>query len=252
MIRTLVVLLALAGCRAEPTRVPATPSPTPSPTPPSTATSDERPQAVAVRINREYEGRTADSWKRSFEHEGREAYDRRAEILALLELDAGMAVADVGAGTGLFTVELARAVGAEGTVFAVDPQQYFLDHVAARARAAGLANVRTVLADQRTSGLAPGSIELAFLCDSYHHLELPRTYLADLHAALKDGGRLVIVDYDRTREGTRKWMREHIRADPAEFRAEVEAAGFTLVGEPKLLAENFVMIFAKAQGASAR
>jgi predicted methyltransferase len=236
-VRRALVFVAAIGCAPKPT---TTPAPAPAPTPAAIA---EAPQPVAVRINREYEGRTAKSWERSFEREGREAHDRRDEIIALLELHPGMAVADIGAGTGLFTIELARAVMPGGIVYAVDPQQYFLAYVDARAEKAGVEDVRTVHADQHKSGLAAGSIDLAFLCDVYHHLELPHTYLADLHAALREHGKLAIIDYDRTRQGTREWMHEHIRADPAEFRAEIESAGFALVAEPKLLAENFVMIF---------
>jgi predicted methyltransferase len=241
----LALATVLAGCRPQPSGSSATVSapPTASVPAPRAQPVDEAPQPVAVRINREYEGRTASSWKRSFEREGREAYDRRADILELLALTPGMAVADIGAGTGLFTVELARGVAPGGIAYAVDPQDYFLEHVAARARAAGLDNVRTVHADQRHSGLAPGSIDLAFTCDVYHHLELPLTYLADLHAALREHGKLVVVDYDRTRKGTPAWMREHIRADPERLRQEIESAGFVLRSAPALLDENFVMVF---------
>ena len=240
MTRALLLLAFAVGCGTTPAQVETrTPVAEPAVAP------AETPQPVAVRINREYEGRTAKSWERSFEREGREAHDRRDDIVALLELKPGMAIADVGAGTGMFTVELARAV-APGLAYAVDPQPYFLEHVAARARDAKLDNVRTIHADQHASGLAQGSIDVAFMCDAYHHLELPKTYLADLHTALREGGRLVIIDYDRTRKGTREWMRDHIRADPSEFRAEIESAGFTLLSEPKLLEENFVMIFARS------
>jgi ubiquinone/menaquinone biosynthesis C-methylase UbiE len=154
-----------------------------------------------------------------------------------------MRIADVGAGTGLFTLLFATAVGASGRVVAVDVQQYFLDHVAARAAEAGLANVAVRLADQRSTGLAAASIDVAFLCDAYHHLELPNTYLADLRRALGPDGRLVVIDYDRTRPGTKAWMKEHIRADPAEFRREIEAAGFVLSASPAVLVENFFWVF---------
>ncbi|MBC8068584.1 MAG: class I SAM-dependent methyltransferase, partial [Deltaproteobacteria bacterium] len=210
---------------------------------PIAASAEELPQPVAVRINRPYAKSDAAKWVPSFEREGREAFDRRKDILSVVAAAPGMAVADVGAGTGLFTMEFARVVGGEGIVYAVDPERDFLAHIEARAKTAELANVRTVQADQRASGLAPGSIDLAFMCDAYHHLELPRTYLADLHAALRERGRLVVVDYDRTRKHATAWMREHIRADPAEFRAEIEAAGFVLVSAPALLEENFVMVF---------
>ncbi|MBK8265558.1 MAG: methyltransferase domain-containing protein [Nannocystis sp.] len=87
------------------------------------------------------------------------------------------------------------------------------------------------------------SIDVAFLCDAYHHLELPNTYLADLRRALGPDGRSVVIDYDRTRPGTKAWMKEHIRADPGEFRREIEAAWFVLSASPAVLVENFFWVF---------
>ncbi|MEM6990691.1 MAG: methyltransferase domain-containing protein, partial [Myxococcota bacterium] len=92
--------------------------------------------------------------------------------------------------------------------------------------------------------LPVGSIDLVFMCDAYHHVEQPAAYLASLRAALKADGRLVIVDYRRGPEGT--WRYGHIRATPAEFRAEIEAAGFTLDREVELLEDNFFFVFRPA------
>jgi SAM-dependent methyltransferase len=226
---------------AEPvSSTPPTPTTTVDAPPPPV---DEQPNPVAVRINRDYAERDAKRWTKSFEHDGREVFDERNAILDALALREGARVADVGAGTGLFTLLFAEKVGKRGTVVAVDVQQYFLDHVAQRAKDLGLANVTTQLADQRGTGLPADSIDVAFLCDAYHHLELPRTYLADLRRVITPGGRLVVIDYDRARKGADKWMKDHIRADPAELRAEIEAAGFVVVAQPRVLVENFFLIF---------
>ncbi len=234
-----LALALLLGCGTAPHRDPVRAATTPP------ALASEAPQPVAVRINAEYARKQAEDW-RSFEREGREVFDHRDEILAALAIAPGMRVADVGAGTGLFSLAMARVVGDGGVVFAVDVQAYFLEHIAARARDEQLGNVKPVLADQQHTGLAPETIDVALLCDSYHHLERPRTYLADLHAALVEGGRLVVIDYDRTRPGTRAWMKDHVRADPEEFRREIEGAGFRLIAAPALLRENFVMVFERA------
>ena len=249
MMRLAIAIVALAAaCR--PTTAPLDPQPTHGSSPPPVASPndgappvDETPQPVAVRINRDYALADTKRWAKNFEHDGREVFDKRTDILAALDLRDGSTVADVGAGTGLFTLLFAEKVGKQGSVVAVDVQQYFLDHVALRAKALGLANITVQLADQRGTGLAAASLDLAFLCDAYHHLELPRTYLADLRRAIKPGGRLVVIDYDRTRPGTRAWMKDHIRADPPELRREIEAAGFVFVDEPDLLRENFFMVF---------
>ncbi len=230
----------------------ATPPPVPessTPREPAEEKPAETPQPVAVRINAAYgDADRVDEWTKNFESGTREAFVHKAKIVTAVGLTPGNIVADVGAGTGLFTVEFARSVGPKGRVFAVDPQEAFLAHIRARAISDGLTNVQTVQASQRASGLAPDSVDVVFMCDAYHHLELPRTYLADLHRALRAGGRLVVVDYDGTRVRSR-FRQEHVRADPAEFRAEIEAAGFELVAEPDLLRENFVMIFVRRQTA---
>ncbi len=245
MTRWSLTLVLLAGCRDALVVAPGVPDPQP-PLASRRAESDlveETPNPVAVRINREYTKPDADRWASSFEHDGREVFDHRAAIVAALGLTKGMRVADVGAGTGLFSLLFAAEVGPTGQVFAVDAQAYFVEHIEARAKAASLSNVIGQLADQSKTGLAVGSIQLAFLCDAYHHLERPKTYLADLRRAIVPGGRLVVIDYDRTRPGTRAWMKDHIRADPDQFKAEIQAAGFVLRETPSLLTENFVMIF---------
>lgn len=234
------------GCdRAATTRPDEATAPVSLAAAPVDATVAETPQPVAVRINAEYGKHDAAGWTKRFEHDGREVYDRRHEIVAALGLTPGLRVADVGAGSGLFTRLFAEAVGPSGRVYAVDVQADFLTQIAARAEADGQAQVETRRADQRRTGLDPGSIDVAFLCDAYHHLELPKTYLADLHRALVPGGRLVIIDYDRSRPGTEAWMKDHIRADPPQLLGEIEAAGFTPTAVSLRLEENFVAVFTR-------
>jgi predicted methyltransferase len=203
------------------------------------------PAKVDGEINEDYAEQTNPKrWETRFEREGREVFDRREEIIAALGLREGMAVADVGAGTGLFTLDLARAVGPKGQVIAVDVQAYFLDHIGQKAKKAGLHNVALVRAEQDTVGLAEGSVELVLMCDSYHHVEQPAAYLASLLAALRPGGRLVIVDYIAIEGQTEKWVLEHVRATPQEFRAEIESAGFRFVrAHEGVVKENFFFEF---------
>lgn len=203
------------------------------------------PLAVPAKINARYAEQTDPTqWAAQFEREGREVHDRRADIIAALELAPTSVVADVGAGTGLFTLDFARAVS-QGSVVAVDVQPYFLEHISAKAAEASLANVRTVLASQTSVELPPRSTDVVFFCDAFHHVEQPAAYLASVYAALRPGGRLVVIDYDRTRPGTKAWMKKHIRADPEAFRAEIETAGFTFSRAVDMLDENFFYEFEK-------
>ncbi len=231
---------------ASPAESESAPEPEPEPAPPTAAPAEkeETPSEVAMRINTRYaENTDAKNWQRRFEREGREAHDKRAEIVARLGLAPGTAIADVGAGSGMFTLEFSDAVGSEGVVFAVDVQDYFLDHIRARAKARGRSNIRTVVASQTSVSLQPGSVDVVFFCDVYHHLERPNGYLKTVHEALRESGRLVIIDYDRTIPGADRWLKDHIRADPSVFRAEIEAAGFTLRDDHDLLEENFFFVF---------
>lgn len=182
-----------------------------------------------------------------FEGESREIAACRAALLAALAPRPGEAVADVGAGTGLFTLPIAEAVGPGGLVYAVDIAPAFVEHLRARAAAAGLAQVRPVLCDDRSTGLPPASVDAAFVCDTYHHFEHPAATLASLRAALRPGGRLLLVDFERVPGVSREWVLGHVRAGRAEVRAEVEAAGFRHLRDVPVpgLRENWVMEFAR-------
>jgi predicted methyltransferase len=217
---------------------PDTPEAPASPTPDALA---QETASVAPGINDPYGGRgAARRWARRFERDGREVHDRRADIVAALGLRAGMAVADVGAGTGLFTLSFAAAVGPSGAVYAVDVTPGFLAHIRAKVEAAGVTNVRLVQSSDRDVGLAPGSVDLIFMSDVYHHFEYPQHMLASLRAALRPGGRVWLIDFRREADSD-EWLRRHVRAGKATVLQELATAGFELVGEPPLLRENYVL-----------
>ncbi|MCX4247824.1 class I SAM-dependent methyltransferase [Paraliomyxa miuraensis] len=203
------------------------------------------PHDVGGEINERYaEQQNPRRWALQFEREGREVFDHRDQILDLLALREGMTVADVGAGTGLFTLALAERVGSRGRVHAVDVQAYFLDHIGQKARKAGLRNIELVRATQDSVGLPEASVDLVLMCDAYHHVERPAAYLASLLAAIRPGGRLFVVDYIAIEGKSEAWLLDHIRATPAEFRAEIEGAGFAFVrAHEGLLEQNFVYEF---------
>jgi ubiquinone/menaquinone biosynthesis C-methylase UbiE len=184
------------------------------------------------------------AWVQRFEKPGREVFDRRKEIVAAVGVKPGTAVADVGAGTGLFTMLLAQAVGPGGKVYAVDIAKPFLAHIAKRAKAAGVKNVETVQATDRTTSLSTGSVELLFVCDTYHHFENPQVMLADFRRALRPGGTLVIVDYHREPGKSPAWITDHVRAGRAAVIKEIEAAGFVREPDPlPSLKENYLLRF---------
>ncbi|MBW2415803.1 MAG: methyltransferase domain-containing protein [Deltaproteobacteria bacterium] len=180
-----------------------------------------------------------------FEGESREISTEREQITRALELKPGMSVADVGAGTGLFLEGFSRAVGADGRVYAVDISPRFLEHLEARARREGLTQVRVVRGDERSTSLEPASVDLAFVCDTYHHFEYPRAMLASLWQAIRPGGTLVVVDFERVPGKSRDWVVKHVRAARDEVQREIEAAGFSALDTPPVagLTENYLLRF---------
>ncbi len=158
-----------------------------------------------------------------FESNTRDVVQRQEEILGACELRPGMAVADVGAGTGFFTRLMASRVGPTGKVYAVEVNRAYLEHIAATCRQQKLANVRTVLGTQHGTNLPRHSVDLVFVCDTYHHFEHPVEMLASIFEALRPGGRIVLVDFHK-----RGHMASHVRVDKEQAVAEFEAAGLTL------------------------
>jgi len=200
---------------------------------------------AAPGINRHYENPDFVQWRATFEQPGREVYARRMDILAATAVQPGMAVADIGAGSGLFTLLFAREVGAQGRVYAVDIAPEFITGIGVRAREEGYGNVVGVVSEQRSTRLAPNSVDLAFVCDTYHHFEYPQAMLASIHQALRPGGRLIIIDFRREAGFSSPWVMGHVRAGEAQVIEEVTAAGFTLSERPDFLRVNYFLTFTK-------
>ncbi len=216
-----------------------------------TAAAGAVPPEKSIRpgVNTEYlkPNLEVSQWVERFEREGREIYNQRQQIIKAARIRRGLAVADIGAGTGLFTPLLADATGPRGKVYAVDIVKDFLALIEKRAAVAGLRNVRTVLCTERSVELAKNSVDLAFICDVYHHFEYPHSSLASLHRALRPGGELVLVEFKRVPGQSSDWVLNHVRAGQEVFTAEIEAAGFKKVQEIDLLKENYILRFRKVQ-----
>jgi ubiquinone/menaquinone biosynthesis C-methylase UbiE len=215
---------------------------------PSRAAEDAAP-AVDPGINAYYRDAEVDRWKTIFENHGREVFRERFRIVHAAGPRPGMRVADIGAGTGFFSLLFARAVGPTGKVYAVDISETFLAEI--RRRAAEefrVDNLETVLNDQDGIGLPDDSIDLAFLCDTYHHLEYPQRMLSSIADALREEGELIIVDFRRIPGVSSPWVMGHVRANREEVVEELKAAGFHLVGEEDFLRENYFLRFRRRAG----
>lgn len=200
-------------------------------------------KSVKPGVNDQFKdpGLKVEEWAGRFETESREVYHHRLKIVAATGVKPDSTVADVGAGTGLFTMLFADAVGPAGKVFAVDIAAPFLAKIRERAKAAGRPNVETVLGTDKDTKLPANAVDLVFICDTYHHFEFPTDTLASLHRALKPGGLLVLVDFQRIPGKSSDWVLSHVRAGKETFLKEITAAGFELVDEADFLEENYLV-----------
>lgn len=178
-----------------------------------------------------------------FEKEGREVYDFREKIVAACKLKPGMAVADIGAGTGLFTRLMSPQVGNDGIVFAVDISENFIKHIEVTCREAGMTNVKGVVCTPTSVELPPKSADVAFICDTYHHFEFPYKTMRSIHNALKPDGELVLVEFHRIEGTSSDWALGHIRAPKEVFVEEICRAGFKVVGEENFMKESYLVRF---------
>lgn len=163
-------------------------------------------------------------YSRSWDDPARDAWQKPRELVAALDVQPGMSVADIGTGTGYLLPYLSRAAAAKGRVHAVDVEPKMLEWVAARARREGLGNVSTVLAQGGATGLPAASVDRAIMINVWHHIEDPAAYARDLARVLRAGGVLFIVEArpDMQEEGGPP---AHFRLPPQKIIAQLEQAG---------------------------
>ncbi len=206
-----------------------------------------REQNAYPGINLPFENPDFEEWVQRFEREGREIYDRRHEIVDSLDLKPGTVIADIGAGTGLFTKLFSPKVGVNGKVYAVDISKVFVDNIRRLSREMGLDNVEAVLNTPDDVKLPYAAVDIAFICDTYHHFEYPQTTLASIHRSLRLGGELIVIDYRKLKGTSSNWVMSHVRADKAAVIKEIEAAGFEFIEEEDILRTNYFLRFRRIE-----
>lgn len=211
-----------------------------------TALSAAQEKSVRPGVNDSFQNPDVKEFVGRFEVESREVYTHREQIVAACGILPGQTIADIGAGTGLFTRLFAKATGPEGRVIAVDIAQKFLDHIELTSREAGLKNVDVLLCSADSTRLPAESVDMAFICDTYHHFEFPLKTMASLRTALKPKGRVILIDFRREEGQSSEWVLNHVRAGQSVFEAEIERVGFRKLREvPDVVAENYFVVFEK-------
>jgi ubiquinone/menaquinone biosynthesis C-methylase UbiE len=161
----------------------------------------------------------------------------------LLQLRAGDTVADIGAGSGYYTELLSRAVGPAGAVYATDIQPAMLQLLEKRIRDHRLANVKTILGTDDDPRLPPLALDLVLLVDVYHEFSRPQEMLRRIHAALKPGGRLVLLEFRK--EDPAVPIRPEHKMSVQEVRTELEAERFGFERVLNDLPWQHILIFRK-------
>lgn len=180
-------------------------------------------------------------WRKIFDDPERGEWQKPKQVVGALRLQPGMAVADLGAGTGYFLSYLSRAVGERGAVFAVEVEPKLVEHVRDRADEESLGNIVPVLASADGAGLPNARIDVVLIVDTYHHIDDRLAYLRRLAGVLTANGRVAVIDWFKRElpkgpPPDHKLSREHVLE-------EMRAAGYELVDEPAFLPYQYFLIF---------
>lgn len=164
----------------------------------------------------------AQKFSKHFDDPARDAWQRPAEVMALLHIEPGSVVADIGAGTGYFVEHLSRAVGPNGTVLALDVEPNMVSFVEKRAQERGLANVTARVVKYDDPGLGASSVARVLIVNTWHHIDDRSRYAQKLAAALAPNGEVWVIDF--TLESELGPPARH-RLAPAQVVRELEAGG---------------------------
>jgi predicted methyltransferase len=198
-------------------------------------------QAAAPPAEMHHRHGDARAYVASLDDPARDAYQKPDEVMKALALRPGETVADIGAGSGYFTLRFARAVGPTGRVYAVDVSPDMIRHLNRRVRDEKVANVVSVLSDSGDPLLPDASVDRFVVVNTWHHVDERPSYLALMKRMLKPGGQVVHVDFHK---------RDLPVGPPPEMKIargdlvrEMEAAGFRLAAEHSFLPYQYFLVF---------
>ena len=172
----------------------------------------------------------ADKWAKVFDDPERDAWQKPHEVIQALALKPDAIVADIGAGTGYFSVRFAHMLP-QGRVYGVDTEPGMVKHLADRAKREGLKNV-TAVAGKPGDPRLPEKADLIVLVDVYHHIEDRERYFRQLQNSLKPGGRVAIIDF---RLDSPVGPPKSARMEPDRVKVEMKRAGYALAQEHAFL-----------------
>jgi ubiquinone/menaquinone biosynthesis C-methylase UbiE len=187
--------------------------------------------------------RPAEEWSKTLEQPTRIEALKIAEIVARLRLKPGEVVADLGAGTGLFTMPLAKGVAPNGRVYAVEIDKGFLPMIERKAKDSGLSNVRPVLGEFQDPKLPAADVDVGFMHDVLHHVEDRAGYIKSAARYIKPGGRFVVIDYKADQSPHKDQPSLIVSED--QVGGWMKAAGFTKTERVDLFPDKYFLIYSR-------
>ena len=187
--------------------------------------------------------RPAEEWRKTLDQPSRLESLKVDEIVAALGLKSGDVVADLGAGTGVFSVPLAKGVGPGGRVYAVEIDKGYFPIIEEKAKDAKVSNVSTVLGEFSNPKLPAQDVDLAFMDDVLHHVEDRAGYLKNASGYIKRTGRFVVVDY-RAEQSPHK-DQPNLIVSEEQVTGWMKAAGFNNVRKVDLFPDKYFLIFSR-------
>lgn len=181
----------------------------------------------------------AEQWAPELDDPARDAWQRPKDVVDAMKIEPGMTVADVGAGTGYFEPWLSRAVGAKGTVLALDVEPDMVRYLTERAAREQLTNVRPALASTDDPKLPAGGVARVLVVDTWHHIADREAYAAKLRSGLAAGGEVFIVDFKL--DAKRGPPPQH-RLSPEQIVRELTAAGLVARIATTSLPEQYIVV----------
>jgi ubiquinone/menaquinone biosynthesis C-methylase UbiE len=196
------------------------------------------PASAFPAPSRPVAGIVTDIWR---DEQSRDQAGEAARVMNLLGVRSGLAVADIGAGSGYYTVRLARRVGPQGHIYAEDIVPVFLTRLAQRVAKEGLAgSVTVVRGEPHDPRLPAASVDLALLVHMYHEVAQPYGLLWNLRPALRPGGRVAVIDA--------RWVTALHGTPPDLLRCELAAVGFRQTAFYDLYAKTYLAVFVPTAG----
>ena len=199
--------------------------------------------SIALPVSAQLGGRPAEEWAITLESGRRLASLEVQEVVDQMNLESGEVVADIGAGTGVFSVPMARAVGSGGRVISVEVDPGFLPMILAKAALEEVSNISAVLGGFLDPRLPRDDVDVAFFHDVLHHVDDREAYLREVAKYMGPGSRMIVVDYDMNVEGIPHSNQPEMLISPQLVAGWMSDIGFEVSREIEMFDDKFFIVY---------